>query len=98
MIRVIYRWEVELENFEEFKTTWREATNRIHQSVPGALGSFMLQAHENESEILTIAKWESFEAWQRFWGNASPEQMETMRTLAKRVSVEAYDEVEDQTK
>ncbi|MEW8342021.1 MAG: antibiotic biosynthesis monooxygenase [Candidatus Thiodiazotropha taylori] len=97
MFRVIYRWEVAPENFEVFKKTWRATTNRIHASVPGALGSFMLKGHKNETEILTIAKWESYDAWQQFWGNANPEQMDDMSKLAKRISVEAYSEIEDHT-
>ncbi|TOB19470.1 antibiotic biosynthesis monooxygenase, partial [Vibrio parahaemolyticus] len=32
------------------------------------------------------------------WGNRNPEKMQQMRKIAKRVSVEAFDEVEDRTK
>ena len=98
MIRVIYRWEVEPENFEEFRETWRITTNKIHASVPGALGSFMLKGSERESEVLTVAKWDSFESWKKFWGNANPEEMGDMSELGKRISVEAYSEVEDHTR
>ncbi len=98
MIRVIYHWKVEPENFEKFRETWRAATNQIHASVPGALGSFMLKGHESESEVLTVAKWESFESWEKFWGNTNPEEMDDMRKLGKRISVEAYSEIEDHTR
>ncbi|WP_286220582.1 antibiotic biosynthesis monooxygenase family protein [Marinobacter apostichopi] len=98
MIRVIYRWRVSSENFEAFKVAWRHTTNQIHEQVPGALGSFMLKASEAEEEILTIAKWESLEAWQAFWGAQNPEQMEGMRKLGTQLSVQAYDEIEDFTR
>ena len=97
MIRVIYRWQVELENFEEFKRVWSVTTNQIHESVPGALGSFMLQACESKSEVLTVAKWDSIESWKKFWGNKNPKEMEEMQMLGKRISVEIYDEIEDYT-
>jgi heme-degrading monooxygenase HmoA len=95
---VIYRWKVAPEDFEEFKKNWRATTNQIHASVPGALGSFMLRGQENASEVLTIAKWESFESWEQFWGNTNPEEMGDMRKLGKRISVEVYSEIEDHTR
>ena len=98
MIRVIYRWEVQPKDFEDFKRVWRATTNSIHASVPGALGSFMLRAGDRESEVLTVAKWESAECWKKFWGKQNPEEMREMQTLGNRVSVEAYDEIEDHTR
>ena len=98
MIRVIYRWQVAPENFEAFKSTWSVTTNRIHETVPGALGSFMLRARESESEVLTVAKWDSIESWKTFWGNTNPKEMEGMRKLGKRISIETYDEIEDHTR
>lgn len=98
MFRVIYRWQVEPEDFEEFKNIWRATTNTIHESVPGALGSFMLRACEKDSEILTIAKWESKESWKVFWGANNPKEMEAMRKLGNRISIEIYDEIEDRTR
>ena len=98
MIRVVYRWEVSEDNFATFRDTWRETTNRIHATVPGALGSFMLRGAENTSEVITIARWESREAWEAFWGNADPADMQVMRSLGTRLSAEAFDEVEDHTR
>ncbi len=98
MIRVIYRWEVEPENFEKFRETWRVTTNQIHKSVPGALGSFMLKSHESELDVSTVAKWQSFESWEKFWGNTNPEEMGDMRKLGKRISVEVFSEIEDHTR
>ena len=98
MVRVIYRWQVAPQDFEEFRKTWRATTNRIHESVDGALGSFMLRSLENESEVITIAKWDSLESWEKFWGNSDPREMQGMRMLAKRVAAEAFDEIEDHTR
>lgn len=98
MIRVIYRWHVEPENFEAFKSVWSATTNRIHESVAGALGSFMLRACERDSEILTVAKWESLASWESFWGNQNPQEMEEMRKLGTRISADVYDEIGDFTR
>ena len=98
MIRVIYRWEVQPKDFEEFKRVWSATTNRIHETVPGALGSFMLRASDRDSEILTVAKWVSEESRKKFWGKQNPDEMLEMRTLGKRLSVEAFNEVDDYTR
>lgn len=98
MIRVIYRWQVEPENFPKFKNAWSATTNYIHETVPGALGSFMLRSHENDLEVLTIARWDSVASWKKFWGDAKPAQMEVMRKLGERISVEAFDEIDDHTR
>ncbi|MDN5205505.1 antibiotic biosynthesis monooxygenase [Fulvivirgaceae bacterium BMA10] len=98
MVRVVYRWHVAPENFEEFKKIWSATTNRIHESVIGALGSFLLRSFENETEVITIAKWESLESWKNFWGNENPKEMQAMRKLGKRISAEVFEEVEDHTR
>ena len=98
MVRVVYHWHVKSENFEEFKKIWGTTTNRIHESVTGALGSFMLKSLENGTEVITIAKWDSLESWQNFWGNENPKEMEAMRKLGKRISAEAFEEIEDHTR
>ena len=98
MIRVVYRWQVAPANLAAFREKWRETTNHIHQTVPGALGSVMLKSVDTENEILTIAKWDSLTSWQAFWGEANREQMRAMRELGVRVSVQAFEEIEDHTK
>ena len=98
MVRVIYRWKVKPQNFNEFKNIWSNTTNRIHDSVAGAQGSFMLKSLENETEVLTIAKWDSLESWKTFWGNENPKEMEAMRKLGKRISAEVFEEIEDFTR
>ena len=45
-----------------------------------------------------IAKWNTREDWELFWGNRNPEKMQQMRKIAERVSVEAFNEIEDRTK
>ena len=98
MIRVVYRWRVEPHNFDAFRDTWRETTNHIHETVAGALGSFLLRSSDDPSKVLTVAKWDSMASWQRFFGEQNPAQMAAMRALGERVSVEAFEEVEDHTR
>jgi len=98
MIRVIYRWRVEEKNFEEFRNIWDKTTNKIHENVDGALGSFMLRGCEEANEVLTIAKWDSLESWKSFFEGSNPKQMQGMRELGERISVEVYNEVDDFTK
>ena len=98
MVRVIYRWEVAPEHFEEFKNAWRITTNRIHETVDGAQGSFMLRSIKSTSEVITIAKWDTLDSWEKFWGNSNPKEMKTMKKLGKRISVEAFEEIEDHTR
>ena len=98
MVRVVYRWHVAPGNFEEFKKLWSNTTNRIHGTVTGALGSFMLRSFENGTEVIIIAKWDSLESWKNFWGNENPKQMQAMRKLGKRISAEAFEEIEDHTR
>ncbi|TMP38987.1 antibiotic biosynthesis monooxygenase family protein [Pseudoalteromonas rubra] len=97
MFRVIYRWHVPTENIAEFQATWCATTDAIHESVQGALGSFMLQSADDPNKVLTIAKWRSRADWIHFWDNSNPEQMHKMRLLAERISVETFDEVADRT-
>ncbi len=98
MIRVIYRWKVEPADFEDFKRAWRSATNRIHESVPGALGSFMLRPIGKGYEVLTVAKWESESRWKEFWGEQDPEEMQAMRKWGTQLSADVYDEIADYTR
>ena len=98
MVRVVYRWQVLPQNFDAFRGTWRITTNRIHETVPGAQGSFMMRSIGNESEVITVAKWDSLAEWEKFWGNKDPEEMKGMGALGKRIAVETFEEVEDYTR
>lgn len=98
MIRVVYRWYVEPENFKEFRRVWSNATDRIYKSAPGALGRCMLKRAKNKSEVLTIANWDSLKSWENFWGNENPREMEGMLELGIRASVEVYEQIDDRTR
>ena len=98
MFRVVYEWRVPSEKMDEFQNIWRSTTDSIHQSVDGALGSFMLRAYDVPEKVLTIAKWRTREDWERFWGTSNPEKMKKMSEIAERISVESFDEIEDRTK
>ena len=97
MVRVIYSWQVEPENLQDFIDAWRIATNKIHRKVTGARGSFLLQNHTKDKEIITIARWDSLEDWKTFWEAENPAEMSEMHVLGKRVNVESYQEMEDHT-
>jgi len=94
MIRIIYSWKVEPENIEQFIETWKKTTNSIHEEVEGAKGSFMLQNDNDNTEIKTIAKWDSLNDWKIFWPNNNPRQMQSMHDLGERVSAEIFKEVD----
>jgi len=98
MIRIIYSWKVAPEKLALFIETWKKTTNRIHEEVEGAKGSFMLQNEKDSTEIKTIAKWDSLDDWKKFWTDNKPRQMQLMHDLGERVSVEIFREVDDFTK
>ena len=98
MIRVVYRWKVKEDDFSTFKDVWSRTTNHIHETVPGALGSFMLRNPDDKTEVLTVAKWDSIEHWKAFWVAENPSQMSGMRAIGERISVEAYEEVDNFTR
>lgn len=97
MIRVIYRWKVEAGKEEQFRAAWKKATTTIRDQNPAARGSFFLQNHQDPTELLTVARWDSFEDWQAFWKGSPPADMQPMRQLAELVSSESFEEIEDHT-
>ncbi len=97
MIRIIYTWKVAPENLDRFIETWKRTTNKIHEEIEGARGSFMLQKDSDGSEIKTIARWDSLEDWKNFWQDSNPIQMGSMRDLGERVLVEVFKEIDDFT-
>lgn len=97
MFRVIYEWRVSTENLASFRRAWSAATDAIHASTQGALGSFMLQSADEPERVMTVAKWRSEGDWQRFWEDSNPEQMLAMRALGERISVQSFYEVDDRT-
>lgn len=97
MIRVIYQWQVPPENIPAFQQAWKQTTAFIHDTVPGARGSFLLQDHADPGKILTIARWDAREDWQAFWKAENPPQMLRMREFGERISVTSYEEFDDVT-
>lgn len=98
MIRIIYSWKVEPEKLELFIETWKRTTNKIHEEVKGARGSFMLQNDKDIREIKTIARWDSLNDWKKFWHDGNHSQMGSMHDLGTRISVEIFKEVDDFTR
>ncbi len=93
----MYSWQVEPEKLELFIETWKRTTNRIHEEVEGARGSFMLQNDKDAGEIKTIARWDSLNDWKKFWNDGNHSQMRSMHDLGERISVEIFREVDDFT-
>ena len=98
MIRIIYSWKVKPENLAIFIETWKRTTNKIHEEVKGARGSFMLQDNKDATAIKTIARWDTLDDWKQFWQDSNPSQMLSMRDLGERISVEVFREVDDFTR
>lgn len=57
----------------------------------------MLRSFNDETDVITIAKWDSKENWKAFWKNENPSEMLEMRKIGKRISVTIYNEVDDFT-
>ena len=98
VVRIIYHWQVEPEQFDAFQDAWRTATNHIYQNAPGAKGNFMLRKYGSTSEVLTVARWDSLQHWEAFWEGETPSYMQRMHELGDRVSVEIYEEVDNQAR
>ncbi|MGS2743749.1 antibiotic biosynthesis monooxygenase family protein [Halomonas sp. LS-001] len=98
MIRVVYCWRVQEPDFASFQQVWERTTNSIHETVPGALGSFMLRSPEDKTEVITVAKWDSIESWEAFWGAENPSEMANMCKIGERISATVYDEIGDYTR
>ena len=98
MIRIVYTWKVAPENLALFIETWKRTTNKIHEEMQGARGSFMLQDDKDTTAIKTIARWDTLDDWKQFWQDSNPSQMLSMRDLGERISVEVFREVDDFTR
>ena len=98
IVRVIYRWHVEKENFPEFKRLWQSATYKVSEKDIGSYGSFLLRSNCDEREVIIIEKWKSISAWKRFEGKLELKETIKASALGDCISVEAYEEIEDHTK
>ena len=58
----------------------------------------MMRSFEDPSEVTTVAKWDSLDDWKTFWGNNNPKEMTGMGVIGTRISVEAFEEIEDHTR
>jgi heme-degrading monooxygenase HmoA len=56
MFRVVYEWRVPIDKMDEFQNVWRSATESIHHSAEGALGSFMLHSYDTHEKVLTVLR------------------------------------------
>ncbi len=70
-IRVIYRWRVERQRWDDFAAWWHEGTLRIRASHPGALGSTLCQPAQDDEHLVGIARWKSEDDLVRFWGDVA---------------------------
>ncbi len=97
MIRVVYRWRVQKSDESNFRTAWAKATTSIRESTLGARGSVLLQSQQDPTEFVTIARWDKLKDWQTFWKDSTRTEMQRMHSLAERLSVDVYEEIEDHT-
>ena len=78
-------------------TCLQESGDAIRESTSGARGSFMLRSLQDPTLFITVARWDSIDAWHAFWQDSSRPEMNEMHALADRLSEEAFDEVADHT-
>ncbi len=93
MIRVIYRWRVDLDRRSDFAAWWHEGTLRIRGSHPGALGSTLLAPVDDDDHVVAIAQWSSMEDLEAFWADPGSSALDD----AHLALVEVFDEVDDLT-
>jgi heme-degrading monooxygenase HmoA len=97
MIRAIYRWEVQLGAEEAFVEAWTQGTEVIRGRFKGAHGSVLLRNRNKPSELIAIARWESFADWQAFSDSESPapQAFQCVEAISTFVSTEVCDEIHD---
>ena len=97
MIRVIYIWRISKEDFNDFCEVWRLTTRKIHETTPGARGSFCLQSIEAECEVITVALWEGEAQWREFIKNAQSSDMRALHDIGELISATPYNQIDDRT-
>ncbi|RDL43509.1 antibiotic biosynthesis monooxygenase [Marinomonas piezotolerans] len=93
MIRVVYEWQVSPENISDFCDAWKQTTQIVRETYPGAQGSCLLAEDGKVNHFLAIARWNSKEEWRDFWSTDNPPEVIRMSTLATLVSIKIYDEI-----
>jgi len=93
VIRVIYRWTVVAATEDQFIDAWREATERIRDQVPGAMGSTLLRPADAPNTVVGLARWQRRDDVEALWasGNATPLPGGTLE------SIEILEELEHMT-
>lgn len=97
MVRILYRWHVEPANQRRFSAAWKQATTHIRETTQGARGSVLLHNQDDPNLFITLARWDKLSDWQAFWEKGSHTNMDTMHALGTRLSVEVWNEVDDET-
>ncbi len=68
-VRVLYRWRVAKEKWDEFASWWHAGTLNIRASYPGALGSTLCRPAGDDDHLVAIARWKSENDLVQFWGH-----------------------------
>jgi heme-degrading monooxygenase HmoA len=97
MIRALYRWQVQPGAEDAFVQAWMRGTRAIRQKVKGAQGSRLLRNRREPSEFVAVARWDSFEDWQAFSSDQTPdpESFARISTVSTLIATEVFDEVQD---
>jgi heme-degrading monooxygenase HmoA len=97
MIRAIYRWQVQPGQEDAFVAAWSRGTQAIRGQIKGAQGSMLLRSHEQPTEFIAIAQWDSLEDWQNFSKASLPDDQAAQRlsAVSSLVSTEICDEIQD---
>lgn len=97
MIHIIYRWKVQDGQEDAFARAWTRGTRVIRSSFEGAHGSVLLRSHQDASEFVGVATWESLVDVETFWASEHPDP-ESFRIVSQTgtfVSREIFDEIQD---
>ena len=63
MITFLYRWNIAAHEAEEFKSNWKELTEKVKVSCSGFNSA---ELYEVEGGFIAIGRWQSKEDWQQW--------------------------------
>ena len=97
MIQVMYRGFIKPGQEEFFKEAWEKLTRAALEQMKGSRGMALLRNHDNPSEFLVIARWDTFEDWRTFWSSdlTKSEWFKQMFLSAEKLTTEIFDEVKN---